>query len=88
METKRKIQFGAAAVVANALLALSAMSPSPAFANPCAAKPLCLPGCLNQQGLLSVCQSVANPGCTVTSATCSGGTCGPADFGIATCYYN
>lgn len=35
METKRKLQLGAAAVIANGLLALAAMQPVPAIAGAC-----------------------------------------------------
>jgi hypothetical protein len=64
METKRKVQFSAGAVIANGLLALSLMSPLPALANPCADYNQC--GCINLAG----CQVIAPPGCTATSAQC------------------
>ena len=65
METKRKLQVGATAVIANGLLALSLMTPRPAFANPCAAQIVCAV-CQT----LAYCQSIAKPGCTATSVTC------------------
>jgi hypothetical protein len=66
MEITRKLQLGAAAVIANGLLALTAMTPTPAFANPCNAVRKC--GCdMN----LADCAAIAPPGCTATSVTCS-----------------
>jgi hypothetical protein len=83
METKRKLQFGAAAVIANGLLALTAMTPRTALANPCAEKILC--SCQN----LAYCQSIAAPGCTATSVqTCTPEpACPPAHVGTI-CHYD
>jgi hypothetical protein len=67
MEIKRKIQFGAAAVIANSLLALSALAPLPALANPCANQVVCPGSCPTN---LSFCQLIAQPGCTATSQIC------------------
>lgn len=69
MEVKRKIQLGAAAtVIANALLALTAMAPGDAMAA-CHAP---INGCIqcNTGNPTAACQSLA-PGCTVASATCN-----------------
>ena len=74
METKRKLQFGAAAVTANALLALGLLSASPAFAS-CAIshKNVCV--CQTIAG----CQVLAPPGCTAVSSTCTPFQC-PGGF--------
>jgi hypothetical protein len=73
METKRKLQIGAAAVIANGLVALTVMSPRPALANPCSPKTVCgWPSATCAANAHTVCVNNAPPGCTVTSATCSG----------------
>ena len=61
MHIRRKLQWGAAAVIANGLLALTAMSPRPALASSCSSHDLlhCIDTCEP-----SVCQPVA--GCTLT----------------------
>lgn len=69
METQRKVQLSAAAVVANGLAALYAIAPSTALANPCA--PI-----YNEESICFIdaytyCQQRAQPGCTPTSASCS-----------------
>jgi hypothetical protein len=66
MLIKRKIQFGAAVVIANGVLALTVLTSQPAFANPCGEQAKCASACQN----LSYCQSIALPGCTATSVTC------------------
>jgi hypothetical protein len=72
MEIKRKLQFGASAVIANAALALGIMSPIPAQANPCSPIVRCnVYLCGGAGGGLAGCQAVALPGCTATSMTCS-----------------
>jgi hypothetical protein len=59
MQTKRKIQLSAAAVIANGLLALTAMSPGPALAAGCADHDY-VPGC----GCPVTCATFS--GCTLT----------------------
>lgn len=84
MDTKRKVQVGAAAVIANGLLALSIMSPGTALANPCPLQSKCV--C----GDLAYCQSIAQPGCTATGGafcTPSGGWCGSQGSKITICEY-
>lgn len=69
MDIRRKIQFGAAAVIANGLLALTLMAPEAAHANPCSPQIFC--AC----GGLSFCQAKAQPGCTATGgAFCKQGS--------------
>jgi hypothetical protein len=84
MESKRKIQFGAAAVVANGLLALSAMHPLPAFANPCSSFDACgLPqGACTPANATNLCNGRAPAGCTVTSYTCTANLCAVVGGGI------
>jgi hypothetical protein len=83
MQIRRRLQLGAAVVIANGLIAMSLMSPDVALANPCTAKRYC-GGCPT----LSICQSIANPGCTATSV----GGCGSPFPGCGTlgafCFYN
>jgi hypothetical protein len=74
MVTKRRLQLGAAAVIVNGLLALSAMAPTPAVAASCTTQLFC-----GFCGNLSFCQAHAQPGCTATSGTCAGtGGCPPS----------
>jgi hypothetical protein len=68
MDTRRKIQFGAAAVFANGILALAVLSPRVAQANPCSSFALCTGTC--SQNLAAVCNHYAPAGCTATSETC------------------
>jgi hypothetical protein len=84
MEMKRKIQVASAAVIANGLLALTALSPSVALANPCAIQQFCH-FCAN----LAYCQSHALPGCTATSVTCTTvGGCLPGPSEVTICHYD
>jgi hypothetical protein len=70
MQTTRKLQLSAAAVIANALAALSATSPTIALANPCEPKTVCVPGATCPSALATnYCQTIASPGCTVTAVT-------------------
>jgi hypothetical protein len=66
MEIKRKIQIGAAAVVANGLMALAALQPRAALAVSCTDRGIC--GC---GYTLANCQAIAPPGCTATSLVCA-----------------
>jgi hypothetical protein len=79
MNTRRKIQLGAAAVILNGLGALAGMAPNTALANPCPPVTVnCgLPSCGATPDFPNfVCQIYAPPGCTVTSAICTyAGTC-------------
>jgi hypothetical protein len=67
MDTQRKIQLGALAVLGNSLLALVLMASTPAHANPCSAINT---GELCSQVTLAYCQAIAKPGCTATSVYC------------------
>jgi hypothetical protein len=60
MEIKRKVQFGAVAVIANGLLALSALDPGVALASSCPDLDVCLPFC-NTEGINMYCQG-STPG--------------------------
>jgi hypothetical protein len=82
METRRKIQFGALAVVANGLLALTLLSPRPALANPCSNQNVCVGTCVT----VAYCQSIAQPGCTATGVFCTGLPCSPV-FETSVCEY-
>jgi hypothetical protein len=68
MQSKRKLQFIASAVILNGVLALTAMAPRVALANPCAPITACLPN----TGVCgaALCAQLAQPGCTNTSHTC------------------
>jgi hypothetical protein len=68
MKTHRKLQIGAAVVMANGLIALSAVSPTAAVANPCATYAACFVSC--PANTAQFCQSIAPSGCTVTSSSC------------------
>lgn len=68
MDTTRKVQLSAAAVIANGVLALSLMSPPSALADSCESRVLC--GVCSGNPTQD-CQNAA-PGCTVTFAICSG----------------
>jgi hypothetical protein len=71
MDTKRKIQLSAVAVMANGLLALGVMNPGPAQATSCGSYYFC------DVCLLDGCQAVAPPGCKAVGATPWGpGPCG------------
>jgi hypothetical protein len=82
MDIKRKVQLGAAAVIANGVIALSALSPNVALANPCATQAFC-GVCAN----LSFCQSAAKPGCTATSFVCAPVACGVGQHIETSCFY-
>lgn len=70
MNAKRKIQLGAATVIANGLLALSLAAPNTALANPCSPWIKSFPASACYVDPAVTCQLYAPPGCTVTSATC------------------
>jgi hypothetical protein len=82
MQSKIKLQWAAGAVIANGLLAMTAMAPRPALANPCSPYLRC-GSCFP----LSYCQSIAPPGCTATSTTCTPDAC-PPNLVLGRCYYN
>jgi hypothetical protein len=83
MQIKWKLRVGAAIVIANGLLALTAMAPRTALANPCTPIGRCNM-CLN----LAQCQALAPPGCTATSATCSiVPFCGGASSWFTSCQF-
>ena len=73
MKIQQRLQLGAAAVIANSLLALSIMSPRLAHAATCAPIGGCVHGCDAAQ---NYCASLTPTGCTLVSATCPTGTCG------------
>ena len=66
MENKRKLQFGAAAVMLNGVLALAGMQPKAAWACPTVQEG-CNITCMTNP--TAFCQALA-PGCTVTEAIC------------------
>jgi hypothetical protein len=71
METKRKLQLGAAAAVVNGILALT-MSPSPALATSCGPIDECIPATLSCPSVgAAQCQSYVPPGCSYESYTCT-----------------
>jgi hypothetical protein len=97
METKRKLQLSAAAVIANGLLALTAMSPRPALANPCSPNSSCdyVGTTCNTGAAIARCNAYhAAPGCTATAATCGSlcaivpGPGGPYAVLTLNCYFN
>lgn len=71
MNTKRKIQLAAAAIVANGALALTLLSPTPAMAVTCNDRVLCMtnpfPVCTYHA---SSCEGWKPAGCKVVSSTC------------------
>jgi hypothetical protein len=76
MNTQRKIQLAAAAVVANGALALAFLFTGPALAGTCPSKSLCLAACPNQNQYPQLCAPFTPPGCTFFFASCSlGGGC-------------
>jgi hypothetical protein len=79
MNTKNKIRLGAAAVVANGLLALVAMAPRPALADSCAGNNYALP-CDCSTG---ACRTI--PGCTLY-AFCAPIACGTGQLSTACTY--
>ena len=87
MVTTRKLQFGAAVVFANGLLALTVMAPRPALANPCAVRTGCVGACGSQA--TGFCNFNLPAGCTLTSLTCNaGGGCGVPHPFFVTCHYD
>jgi hypothetical protein len=83
MEIKRKIQLGAGATIANSLLALTIMASPPALANPCSEISQVVGSSCGNANV--VCQNLALPGCTVTSAMCN---LIPPNKALYTCQYN
>lgn len=71
MEAKRKIQFAAAAVLINGLIALSAFSPRIAQATSCSP----FESCDFCPASLAVCNLYAPAGCTAVSFSCARGLC-------------
>jgi hypothetical protein len=93
METKRKLQFGAAAVIINGLVALGSMVSNPALATSCpdqSAGCACNNGFFTQ-GATQICENEAPAGCTFLSGTCTSTICAQLPtvvFTIATCHYH
>ena len=88
MLTKRKIQLGAFAVMANGFLALTLLSPREAQANPCTAIQHCIGVC--PTNLVAYCTASAPAGCTPTAEACAVGpppVCGNLHFWVS-CQYN
>lgn len=84
METRRKVQLGAAIVIANGLLALSVTAPRTALAQSCSDTTTCLPACN-----ATPCINTTPPGCTYVSFTCEGPGCNPghANWQKILCHY-
>lgn len=78
MQFKRKLQLGALAVIANAAMALFAISPGPALAGTCGAKYVCgwTANGTCPAHATGICNSATPPGCTLASATCVDVLCG------------
>jgi hypothetical protein len=74
MQTKRKIQLGALAVIANGLLSLSLLNPTTAFAGTCQTFQGCLQAC--PSNIIAECELI-EPGCTATSASSCFAGAGP-----------
>jgi hypothetical protein len=90
VQLKRKVQVASLVVIANGMLALTALSPRVAQANPCTSSTTCgtAYNCANG---LSLCQELAQPGCTATSFTCAyhADCSGVLAFNYQiTCYFN
>lgn len=84
MDTCRKIQLSAAAVVANGLMALGTMSPNVAHANPCAPKYTATDAGCGDVEIVCNFQAPPDPGCTFTSGTCWPGP----NMGVYECRYD
>jgi hypothetical protein len=79
MQVQRKVQLVAAAVLLNALVALSALTPRVAHATTC--NPVS--SCDFCPTSLATCNLYAPAGCTATSYTCvTGKLCGGAPYGV------
>lgn len=72
MNTKRKIQMAATAVIANGALALALLSAGPALAATCGPLQFCGTQFACQQGLVQGCIRHTPPGCTYSSSVCGG----------------
>jgi hypothetical protein len=72
MNTSRKFQLGALAVLANGALALALLSPGEAFANPCGISQDCYGGgtCPSMQAQINACNAAA-PLCITITTSCS-----------------
>lgn len=87
METKRKLQLGAASVILNGLAVLVALGPAPALATTCPDQGYC-GSCLASDELQG-CTARAPAGCTYVSATCNLGVCLPQGrVPLVTCHYH
>jgi hypothetical protein len=82
METKRRLQLGAALSIVNGLLALTVLSSGPALAATCGPLTFCIPACT---GAVATCEANTPAGCTYVSTTCAAG-CPNHQF-KATCTY-
>lgn len=83
MNIQQRIQLSSVSVLASGLLALVAVAPDSALANPCAPKTICygsLGTCGSPAYQMTVCNFFASPGCTATSVTCQPLICPEAAF--------
>jgi hypothetical protein len=94
MQLNRRIQLGAAVVIANGFLALAAVASRPALAASCADQTAacgCTQYSLNNGGTTE-CDNETPPGCTFVSATCTTTLCFRLPNGEpvtnAICHYN
>jgi hypothetical protein len=89
MNAYRKIQFSAAAVIANGALALGLLSPGPTLAAACGPVTYHCAFVSNTECLLygaSICQRNTPPGCIYVQRGCTHGLCGVAPYDL-TCLY-
>jgi hypothetical protein len=85
MQAKRKLQLAGALVSANGLLALMAITSSPAFASTCTVTQKVQCGACYS---LAQCQAIAAPGCTAVSNQClPANLCHPTPPVTAVCNY-
>jgi hypothetical protein len=85
MDTKRKIQISASAVIANGILALAFITPSPSFAQSCANYFNCDTTGVCPTFVRAFCLARA-PGCTLAVAQCvTNAGCGANQ--LIECYY-
>jgi hypothetical protein len=86
MNINRQIQLGAAAVVANGILALTFLSPEVAHAVSCGPKALCVPVANCQDLGPGYCRQVTPPGCTLEGWLCTQTSCGVGKEVISCAY--
>ena len=81
MNTNRRFQLAAAAVLVNAAAALVLLSPRLAHATTCSPQELCVSTsqCYGDIQSLAICTQHAPPGCSVVEHTCLGIVCGSGE---------